>query len=81
GSYRNNLYGTMVVSEGADAANMSFGLGPNKDPGTLMHVTGNTWYFSFPNPDDQVGYLTYKTSAQGAVTGFDSEEIGPFLRV
>jgi CubicO group peptidase (beta-lactamase class C family) len=80
GSYRNDLYGTMLVSEGADAMNMTFQLGPNKYPGTLMHVTGNTWYFSFPNPDDQVGYLTFRTSWLGTITGFDSEEIGPFLR-
>ncbi|MHB8164096.1 MAG: serine hydrolase [Methanoregula sp.] len=80
GSYRNDLYGTMLVSEGSDAMNMTFQLGPDKYPGTFMHVTGNTWYFSFPNPDDQVGYLTYKTSASGAVTGFDSEEIGLFSR-
>jgi CubicO group peptidase (beta-lactamase class C family) len=80
GAYTNELYGTMLVSEGPDAANMTFRLGPDKYPGTLMHVTENTWYFSFPNPDDQVGYLTYKTGPSGAVTGFDSEEIGPFSR-
>jgi CubicO group peptidase (beta-lactamase class C family) len=80
GAYRNELYGTMLVSEGADPMNMTFQLGPDKYPGTLMQVTGDTWYFSFPNPDDQVGYLTYRTGPSGAVTGFDSEEIGVFLR-
>ncbi len=80
GAYRDDLYGTMLVSEGADAMNMTFQLGPDKYPGTLMHVTENTWYFSFPNPDDQVGYLTFRTSPLGAVIGFDSEEIGPFSR-
>jgi hypothetical protein len=80
GAYRNDLYGTMFVSEGADPLNMTFQLGPDKYPGTLLHVMENTWYFSFPNPDDQVGYLTYKTSLEGAVTGFDSQEIGPFSR-
>jgi CubicO group peptidase (beta-lactamase class C family) len=80
GAYRDDLYGTMLVSEGADSLNMTFQLGPDKYPGTLMHVTENTWYFSFPNPDDQVGYLTFRTSPSGAVTGFDSEEIGPFSR-
>ncbi len=59
---------------------MSFGLGPDKYPGTLVHVTENTWYFSFPNPDDQVGYLRFRTGPSGAVTGFDSDEIGPFSR-
>ena len=38
---------------------MTFGIGPGQYPGTLMHVTNNTWYLSFPNPDDQVGYLTF----------------------
>lgn len=80
GAYRNDLYGTMLVSEGADAMNMTFQLGPNKYPGTLMHVNENTWYFSFPNPDDQVGYLTFKNNTLAAVTGFDSMEIGPFSR-
>jgi CubicO group peptidase (beta-lactamase class C family) len=81
GAYRDELYGTMLVSGGADAMNMTFQLGPGKYPGTLMHVTGNTWYFSFPNPDDQVGYLTFAVNPSGSVTGFTSEEIGPFLRV
>ncbi|MFA5267716.1 MAG: serine hydrolase [Methanoregula sp.] len=80
GAYKNDLYGTMLVSEGADASNMTFRLGPDKYPGTLMHVTENTWYFSFPNPDDQVGYLTFRTGPSGPVTGFDSEEIGLFSR-
>lgn len=80
GTYQDDLYGTMWVSEGADALNMTFQLGPDKYPGTLMHVTENTWYFSFPNPDDQVGYITFKTSPSGTVTGFDSQEIGPFVR-
>jgi hypothetical protein len=80
GSYKNDLYGTMLVSEGADAMNMTFQIGRNKYPGTLIHVTENTWYFSFPNPDDQVGYLTFKNSTSAAVTGFDSKEIGPFSR-
>jgi CubicO group peptidase (beta-lactamase class C family) len=81
GAYDNDLYGTMVVSEGADALNMTFRMGPDKYPGTLVHVTENTWYFSFPNPDDQVGYLTFRTGLAGAVIGFDSGEIGPFSRV
>ena len=70
----------MLVNEGPDAGNMTIMLGPVKYPGTLMHVTGNTWYLSFPNPDDQVGYLTFAANPSGAVTGFTSEEIGPFSR-
>ena len=81
GVYRNDLYGTMLVSEAGDTMNMTFQLGPDRYPGTLMHVTNNTWYFSFPNPDDQVGYLTFTASTSGALTGFDSKEIGPFKRV
>ncbi len=80
GAYTNDLYGTRLVREGADASNMTFQLGPDKYPGTLLHVTGNTWYFSFPNPDDQVGYMTFRKGSLGSVTEFDSEEIGPFLR-
>jgi hypothetical protein len=80
GAYRNDLYGTMLLNLGPDAGNMTIQLGPDKYPGTLMHVTENTWYLSFPNPDDQVGYLTFTASSSGAVTGFTSEEIGPFSR-
>ncbi|MDD1682558.1 MAG: DUF3471 domain-containing protein, partial [Methanoregula sp.] len=80
GAYRDDLYGTMLVNEGKDAMNMTFQLGPGKYPGTLTHVTGNTWYFSFPNPDDQVGYITFAANPSGSVTGFTSEEIGPFSR-
>ncbi|WP_321507740.1 serine hydrolase [uncultured Methanoregula sp.] len=80
GAYKNDLYGTMLVSGGADANNMTFQLGPDKYAGTLMHVTENTWYFSFPNPDDQVGYATFAANPSGSVTGFTSNELGPFVR-
>jgi len=81
GMYRSDLYGTMQVEPGPDTGNMTFGIGPDKYPGTLMHVTNNTWYLSFPNPDDQVGYLTFAADPSGSVTGFISEELGPFTRV
>ncbi len=80
GAYESALYGTMLVNEGADAGNMTVLLGPARYPGTLVHVTGDTWYLSFPNPDDQTGYLTFTAGPSGKVTGFDSKEIGPFSR-
>ena len=80
GTYNSALYGPMLVSEGADASNMTIQLGPARYPGTLIHVTANTWYLSFPNPDDQTGYLGFTTGPSGTVTGFDSKEIGPFTR-
>ena len=80
GKYRSDLYGTMQVEQGPDAGNMTIGLGPVKYPGVLMHVTNNTWYLSFPNPDDQVGYLTFAAGPTGSVSGFTSEEFGPFTR-
>jgi hypothetical protein len=79
--YRSDLYGTMQVNQGSDTGNMTFGIGPGQYPGTLMHVTNNTWYLSFPNPDDQVGYLTFAADPRGSVTGFTSTELGPFARV
>jgi CubicO group peptidase (beta-lactamase class C family) len=81
GMYRSDLYGTMQVDQGPDAGNMTIMLGPDKYPGTLMHVTNNTWYLSFPNPDDQVGYFTFAANQSGSATGFTSKEIGPFARV
>jgi CubicO group peptidase (beta-lactamase class C family) len=80
GMYRSELYGTLQVDQGPDAGNMTIQIGPNKYPGNLTHWTNNTWYLSFPNPDDQVGYLTFAKDPSGAVTGFASEEIGPFMR-
>ena len=59
---------------------MTFGLGPDRYPGNLTHWTNNTWYLTFPNPDDQVGYLTFAASPAGTVTGFTSDEFGPFTR-
>ena len=79
GAYRSDLYGAMRVREGSDPGNMTIQLGPNGYPGSLMHVTNNTWYLSFPNPDDQVGYLTFAPGESGAA-GFTSEEFGPFSR-
>jgi hypothetical protein len=60
---------------------MTIGLGPNHYPGNLTHWTNTTWYLSFPNPDDQVGYITFMENPPGSVTGFTSEEFGPFTRV
>jgi len=80
GSYQSKLYGMMLVSEGADAGNMTFRLGPDKYAGTLLHVTEDTWYLSFPNPDDQSGYVTFVTGPSGTVTGFTSDDFGPFTR-
>lgn len=80
GTYESLLYGPMQVQEGADAANMTILLGPSKYAGTLLHISGDTWYLSFPNPDDQTGYLTFTTDTAGTVTGFTSDEIGPFTR-
>ena len=81
GNYRSELYGTLEVNLGADSGNMTIGLGPDKYPGNLTHWTNNTWYLSFPNPDDQVGYFTITENTPGAVNGFTSEEFGRFTRV
>ena len=80
GIFRSDLYGTMQVDQGPDAGNMTIMLGPDRYPGTLMHVTNNTWYLSFPNPDDQVGYLTFEANQSESATGFTSEAFGPFAR-
>lgn len=80
GTYESPLYGTMIIHEGPDAANMTFELGPVKYPGTLRHYTGETWYLSFPNPDDQVGYIMFAADGSGRVTGFTSGEFGSFVR-
>jgi len=80
GTYSSNLYGTMTISEGADAGNMTVLLGPAGYTGTIMHQTNDTWYLSWPNPDDTTGYVTFTTNAAGAVTGFTSDEFGPFAR-
>ena len=80
GAYRSDLYGAMQLSE-EPGANMTVRLGPNGYQGSLVHVTNDTWYLSFPNPDDQVGYLTFAPGPSGAVAGLASEEFGPFSRV
>ena len=80
GSYSSNLYGTMIINEGTDAGNMTVLLGPAKYPGTLVHQTNDTWYLSWPNPDDTVSYLTFAANSSGTVTGFTSSDYGPFTR-
>ena len=80
GTYRSDLYGILQVSEGPDAGNMTIRLGPDKYPGTITHWTNNTWYFSWPNPDDLVGFVTFEVNPSGSVTGFKSEEFGRFSR-
>ena len=80
GSYVSDLYGIMLMNPGPDERNMTIGLGPNKYPGNLTHWTNNTWFLSWPNPDDIVGYVTFAADSSGSVTGFISEEFGPFAR-
>lgn len=80
GAYLSDLYGTIRIVEGSDADNMTIGFGPNGYEGTLVHWTNNTWYLSFPNPDDLVGYLAFESDSRGTVTGITSNEFGPFTR-
>jgi CubicO group peptidase (beta-lactamase class C family) len=81
GTYASDLYGTMRIDEGPAAPNLTVRLGPNGYEGSLVHVTQDTWFLSFPNPDDLVGYLAFTPGPSGAATGFASEEFGPFARV
>jgi CubicO group peptidase (beta-lactamase class C family) len=81
GTYESDLYGTLQVDEGGDEGTMIVRLGPVHYPGNLTHWTNNTWYLSWPNPDDIVGYLTFVKDLSGSVTGVTSEEFGPFSRV
>ncbi|QSZ68211.1 serine hydrolase [Methanofollis aquaemaris] len=80
GTYTSDLYGTMILTAGPDADTMTVLLGPAEYPGTLEHQTGDTWYLSWPNPDDAVGYLTFAANPSGTVTGFTSDDYGPFAR-
>jgi CubicO group peptidase (beta-lactamase class C family) len=81
GTFQSKLYGNMQVGQGPDAGNMTVRLGPDKYPGNLTQWTNNTWFLSWPNPDDIVGYLTFAANPSGSVTGFTSEEFGPFTRI
>ncbi len=81
GSFKSDLYGSMEIEDGLDAENMIIRLGPNGYEGNLTHWTNNTWYLSFPNPDDLVGYLTFTATPLGSVNGFTSDEFGTFTRI
>ncbi len=80
GTYTSDLYGSMQIDEGLDAEDMIIRLGPNGYEGNLTHWTNNTWYLSFPNPDDLVGYLTFMATPSGSVEGIVSDEFGSFTR-
>ncbi len=81
GEYSSDLYGSIQITQGSDAENMVIGFGPNRYAANLTHWTNNTWYASFPNPDDLVGYLNFKTDSTGLVTEISSHEFGPFFRI
>lgn len=80
GNYRSDLYGTLQVSPGADAGNMTFVVGPGRYPGSLSHWTDNSWLLSFSNPDDPNEIVTFVTGPSGSVTGMDAGELGLFAR-
>lgn len=81
GNYTSDLYGALQIRPGPDPGNMTIRLGPSGYEGNLTHWTLDTWYLSWPNPDDLVGFLTIGADSSGQVTGFDSKEFGPFVRV
>jgi CubicO group peptidase (beta-lactamase class C family) len=81
GTYLSDLYGILRINSGPDAVNMTVELGPNRYQGNLTHWNGETWYLSWPNPDDLVGFVTFTKDRSGEVSGFTSEEFGPFFRV
>ena len=81
GTYMSELYGSMQIEQGEDSSNMAVEIGPIGYPATLTHWTDDTWYLSFPNPDDSPGFLTFITGSNGQVSGFSSPEFGPFTRV
>jgi len=78
GVYRSELYGDLRVNPSMDARNMTIQLGPNRYPGTITHWTNDTWYLSWPNPDDMAGFVTYTKSPSGSVSGIRSDDFGPF---
>ena len=80
GVYQSDLYGELLVNPGPNAGNMTIQLGPNGYPGTITHWTNDTWYVSWPNPDDMAGFVTFTTGPSGTVTGIRSDDFGPFER-
>jgi len=78
GEYQSDLYGDLRVIPGADAGNMTVQLGPNRFPGTITHWTNDTWYLSWPNPDDMAGFVTFTTGPSGSVSGIKSDDFGLF---
>lgn len=81
GVYNSELYGNLQIDPGTDGEHMIIGLGPNRYPGNLTYWTDDTWYLSWPNPDDQAGFITILADSAGMVTGFVSDDFGPFDRV
>ncbi|HUU76154.1 MAG TPA: serine hydrolase domain-containing protein [Methanoregulaceae archaeon] len=80
GVYQSDLYGELQVNPGPDAGNMTIQMGLNRFPGTITHWTDDTWYLSWPNPDDMAGFVTFTPGLSGSVTGITSDEFGPFVR-
>jgi CubicO group peptidase (beta-lactamase class C family) len=80
GSYKSDLYGTLLITPGTDDGNMTFVVGPGRYPGNLSHWTDDTWHLYFTNPDDPDELVTFSTGPSGTVTGFSSEDLGWFAR-
>jgi CubicO group peptidase (beta-lactamase class C family) len=81
GVYKSDLYGDLRVNLGPDTGNMTIQMGPNRYPGSLTHWTNDTWYLSWPNPDDIAGFVTFTKSPSGSVSGISSDDFGPFARI
>lgn len=76
-----SLYGDLLIDKGNDAENMSVRHGPGKYPGLFNHWTHNTWHLTWPNPDEQSGFITFPVSPSGSVTGIVSGTFGLCSRV
>ncbi|MDN7024283.1 serine hydrolase [Methanoculleus sp. FWC-SCC1] len=78
GTYMGSLFGDLRVIAAGDVLTVE--IGRVGFPGNLTHVTDNVFWLSWPNPDDQPGYITFTTGPDGSVNGIDSKTFGRFTR-
>jgi uncharacterized protein DUF3471 len=83
GTYESRLYGTLVITSGAEDGDGGFtlSLGRVTYPGILRHWDGDTYQAVWNDPDDLPDLFVFTVEGRGRVSGFQGEGMGEFKKV
>jgi len=79
GTYENDVYGRFTVVQDGDGLRLE--AGPAAYPGTLAHVSRDTFALSWPSVDAGSQQLTFTVGPDGQASQFDTQTLGRYVRL